>query len=308
MGQGSSPEQVQAIIHQVDSDHSGEIEWPEFLQIMRNFYPNKLQEFEEEFYGPAKSFTQFSREDVAVFIEAFRLYDLDGSGSIDTNELGIALKSMGQGATEQDVKHIVAKFDANGSGEIDWPEFLAIMADLYEGKDLMAAAPKAKVSEPQQAAKGAPVTSAPKEVAKPAEQKFQTAAAVKRTQSQEPSSPKLQVGAQRGNPKCELCGKTVYPIEAVSSSDRTWHKGCFKCEAEGCQITLTLKTFNPVGGKIFCSKHTSKSKPTSVTVEGSMQAMAATSVPKLSKAQGIKKDARMTFGPGELGPVDPKEN
>jgi hypothetical protein len=31
------------------------------------------------------------------------------------------------------------------------------------------------------------------------------------------------------NPKCEICSKTVYPLEKISASDKAFHKWCFKC-------------------------------------------------------------------------------
>jgi Ca2+-binding EF-hand superfamily protein len=43
MGQGASPAQIREIIAKVDEDGSGEIEWPEFLTVMRMMYPEKNQ-------------------------------------------------------------------------------------------------------------------------------------------------------------------------------------------------------------------------------------------------------------------------
>jgi len=292
MGVGATKEVVQKILSDVDSNKSGEIEWPEFLNIQRNFYPQKLKEFEQKFYVPAKNFPQFSKDEVNVFVQAFRAYDLDDSGAIDARELAVAFWSMGQGVTAEQAQDIVHKFDADGSGVIEWPEFLAIMADIYEGRDLTA--PKTESAPPKPAAvpeKQTPVKEEPKPVSKPvASQPVASQPAIspsvtpKQTTSGSTASPK------GGNPKCELCGKTVYPIEALSSGERTWHKGCFKCEAEGCGITLTLKTFTPVGNKIYCSKHVPKEKPTSVAVGGTIVSKSQMAVPKLNTAQGIKKD------------------
>jgi len=223
---------------------------------------------------------------------------LDDSGAIDARELALAFWSMGQGVTTDQVQDIIRKFDTDGSGEIEWPEFLAIMAELYEGRDLTA--PKT-VSAPSKPAVTAPVKQSPvKEETKPVKEETKPVASPAST-SKQPSSPaaapasapKLASGGSgtiRGNPKCELCGKTVYPIEALSSGERTWHKGCFKCEAESCGITLTLKTFTPVGNKIFCSKHVPKEKPTSITVDGSIVSKSQLGAPKLHTTQGIKKD------------------
>jgi hypothetical protein len=303
----------------VDYDKSGEIEWPEFLLIMRKFYPNKLQDFEKKWYGPAQKFTEFSREDITVFIETFRTYDLDGSGSISVPELDFSFKAMGQGVSKDQLANIIETYDVDRSGEIDWPEFLQIMSDLYKGVALgakaeskpMAAQPSkpmaaqpSKPAQPMAAQPSKPAQTVPAAAPKPAQpmqtpQPAQPAtfAPVKATSSPN-VQPKMQVGAQRGNPKCAACDKTVYPIESISAIDKVWHKGCFRCESEGCNLTLTLKTFTAVGGQVFCAKHVPKTKPTQVT--DSMVYQSHKAAPKVSKAQGVQKNMRTTFGAGEM--------
>jgi len=99
----------------------------------------------------------------------------------------------------------------------------------------------------------------------------------------------------------------VYPIEEVKALEQSYHKGCFKCTEPGCGVTLNLKTFKSANNKVFCAKHVPQAKPTQLTVDGSLAAMNAVNAPKTSKAQGIKKDTRMTFGPGQLPTVNPEE-
>ncbi len=50
-----------------------------------------------KFYEEARPFAEFTKDEISVFLESFRQFDLDGNGSIDANELGVAFKSMGQG-------------------------------------------------------------------------------------------------------------------------------------------------------------------------------------------------------------------
>jgi len=301
----------------VDTDHSGEIEWPEYLTIMRKFYPQKLQEFEKKWYGPAQKFTEFSREDIGVFAESFRTYDLDGSGAISTDELRFAFAAMGQGISEEQLQKVIHTYDADNSGEIDWPEFLEIMSDMYKGVSLNerankkqeqakpamapAMAPAAAPAKPMTAPVTTPTKTTPAPAAAaPTKPAAFTPAVAKPVTA--PASPKVQVGGQRtANPTCSACGKTVYPIEAISAADRTWHKGCFKCEAEeGCNLSLTLKTFTAVAGKVYCSKHVPKNKPTQVSATGNMVLQSAMSAPKLQKAAGIQKNMRTTFGSDDM--------
>jgi Ca2+-binding EF-hand superfamily protein len=60
--------------------------------------------------------------------EAFDLFDTDGSESIDPKELKVALRALGFEPTKDEVKRLVAEIDREGSGTIDFNEFLAIVA------------------------------------------------------------------------------------------------------------------------------------------------------------------------------------
>jgi len=102
------------------------------------------------------------------------------------------------------------------------------------------------------------------------------------------------------NSTCSVCSKQVYPIEEIRALDQTYHKGCFKCQDPECSLTLNLKTFKGAGGKVYCVKHVPINKPTPVNIQGSIAMSNATNAPKVQKAQGVKKDQRMTFAPGEL--------
>jgi len=131
MGMKATPQVAQEIINSVDKDGSGTVEWPEYLEIMRTFYPEKRRQFIRDFYEPAKKFPEFTKDEINVFVQTFRRFDLDGSNSIDANELGIALKFMGMGSSPKIVQQIIDEVDADKSGEIEWPEFLVIMRNFY---------------------------------------------------------------------------------------------------------------------------------------------------------------------------------
>jgi len=102
------------------------------------------------------------------------------------------------------------------------------------------------------------------------------------------------------------CGKTVYANEAVTTADRSWHKACFKCQETGCGITLTIKNFTRSDEKIYCEKHVPKYKAN--VGQDSMAMNSARAAPKLKGVSGIKKDARTTFAPGKLQPLNPEED
>jgi len=297
MGQGFTKQQAKTFLDQVDADKSGQIEWLEFLHIMRNFYAQKRADFEKEFYGAAKNFPEFSKDDINVFAAGFREFDLDGSGSIDVDELGPLLKALGQGYNAESLQGVIDAVDEDRSGAIEFPEFLQVMKSLYSGKGV-----------PQKPA----TTSAP------AKTTFQTATPSKVAQSPKtstPPSPKTTAAPASSSPapvkatgmaashrdgsasksQCVLCGKTVYPIEAVKLDDQVWHKFCFKCVTPSCNASLNLKNVKKAGGQIYCQKHAPSSKPVQVSVKDSLVTMSQVSAPKPVKVSGIEKTRRMTF-------------
>eukprot|EP00461_Guttulinopsis_vulgaris_P001510 UN01510 len=71
--------------------------------------------------------TQLSPEQIADFKEAFSLFDRDNDGSITAKELGTVMRSLGQNPTDSELQDIIAEFDADGNGTIDFTEFLTMM-------------------------------------------------------------------------------------------------------------------------------------------------------------------------------------
>lgn len=67
--------------------------------------------------------------------QAFQLFDKDGDGSITTTELGTVMRSLGQSPTEDDLRQMINEVDADGSGTIDFAEFLTLMARKIKTKD-----------------------------------------------------------------------------------------------------------------------------------------------------------------------------
>ena len=51
---------------------------------------------------------------VTDFKEAFSLLDKDGDGTINTKELGILMRSLGQNPTEHELEDIIREIDMDG--------------------------------------------------------------------------------------------------------------------------------------------------------------------------------------------------
>lgn len=67
-------------------------------------------------------------DQIAEFKEAFLIFDKDGDGSISVKEIGTVMRSLGQNPSDDELKNIVDEIDQDGSGTIDFKEFLNMMA------------------------------------------------------------------------------------------------------------------------------------------------------------------------------------
>jgi len=274
MGQGTNRNRLQEIIDKVDDRGMGEIGWSGFLKIMDILYPDMKQKYEQTYYVPAKDFPEFTREDIDVFIQTFRECDIDGSGSIDVNELAEVFSRMGQGCSREKLQMIIDAVDDDGLGEIKFDGFLKIMKILYPEKKAPAKETTTTTRSPSKQSSQPPNTQSstrpPMKQNNPPPQQQQQQVQLKPVAKPLSSSTEVETGSSSpststttaspssspsGTKKCASCGKTVYPVELINALSTSWHKGCFKCQAEGCGITLNLKTFKGSNGKIYCNKH-----------------------------------------------------
>merc|ERR1712084_32625 len=76
-------------------------------------------------------------DEVAEMKEAFDLFDNDASGAISVNELTAAMKSLGFDVKHAVVYNMVADLDSDGSGEIEFGEFLEVMCAKITDKNTM---------------------------------------------------------------------------------------------------------------------------------------------------------------------------
>ncbi|XP_063729557.1 uncharacterized protein LOC134857118 isoform X2 [Symsagittifera roscoffensis] len=67
--------------------------------------------------------------------EAFWLFDRDGDGSITAKEIGAVMRNLGQNPTDEEVRDLMHEVDIDGSGTIDFDEFLYMMAKKMRDTD-----------------------------------------------------------------------------------------------------------------------------------------------------------------------------
>jgi calmodulin len=56
------------------------------------------------------------------------MFDKDGDGTITAKELGIVMRQLGLNPTEDEIHEMINEVDEDGNGEINFTEFLTIMA------------------------------------------------------------------------------------------------------------------------------------------------------------------------------------
>ncbi|KAB0395571.1 hypothetical protein E2I00_015683 [Balaenoptera physalus] len=64
---------------------------------------------------------------IAEFKAAFDMFDADGGGDISVKELGTVMRMLGQTPTKEELDTIIEEVDEDGSGTIDFEEFLVMM-------------------------------------------------------------------------------------------------------------------------------------------------------------------------------------
>ncbi|KAF8024496.1 hypothetical protein BT93_F1618 [Corymbia citriodora subsp. variegata] len=69
-----------------------------------------------------------TKQQIDEFQEAFCLLDKDGDGCITIKELATAIKSLDLNPTEEELQSMINEVDTNGSGTIEFGEFLNLMA------------------------------------------------------------------------------------------------------------------------------------------------------------------------------------
>jgi len=107
LGQNPTRTEIEDMVNEVDTDRNGSIDFEEFCKMMTT--PTKDVDFEAEMKS------------------AFRVFDLDGSGTISLEELRRVMKSFGEILTEDELDSMIKEVDKNGDGSIDYEEFVNFM-------------------------------------------------------------------------------------------------------------------------------------------------------------------------------------
>ena len=100
-------QEVLGLMREYDRDGAGQIEYPDFLEIMTT----KIAE----------------RDPVEEILKAFKLFDEDNTGRIRLRNLRRVARELGENLSDDELQAMIDEFDKDGDGEINENEFLGIM-------------------------------------------------------------------------------------------------------------------------------------------------------------------------------------
>jgi calmodulin len=110
LGHNMTAYEVQKLMAEVDKNGDGQIDFEEFCgMMMTQAKQGKMLTEEEE------------------LLRAFKLFDLDGDGTITSSELRKMMKNLGADLTDEEVELLIKEADYDGDGTLDLNEFTTFM-------------------------------------------------------------------------------------------------------------------------------------------------------------------------------------
>jgi len=110
MGSNFDDEELQEKIEEVDKEKAGKVNFKQFIVIVTPFLEDEDEDALEQ-----------------ELKEAFRMYDTKGEGFITTQVLKDIMAQLDPKLTDDDLQQIVDEVDEDGSGTVDFDEFMEMM-------------------------------------------------------------------------------------------------------------------------------------------------------------------------------------
>lgn len=102
--------EIRDMISEVDPKNTGGVNFQTFLKVA--IRKKRKAENSEE------------------IIEAFRVFDREGKGIITTSQLKHIMTNLGEKMTEDEADDMIREADINGTGEINYEEFVKMLAEM----------------------------------------------------------------------------------------------------------------------------------------------------------------------------------
>lgn len=131
LGEQLTLQNVQDMIREVDANSNGEVEFEEFLMIL------KKQKAKNQYTASLELAILFGPKELENLKRQFIKLDLDGSGFIDEHEIQALVKKLGKKVEDYDLKAMLREVDEDGSGSIGFNEFLKIIASMMKDTDAL---------------------------------------------------------------------------------------------------------------------------------------------------------------------------
>ena len=109
LGDKPTDEEIQDMINLVDENGDNEIDFDEFLTLMRLRMGDSGEDAEQNLR------------------DVFDIFDADGSGYIDRNEMRVLMKKLAQDLTEEEITQIMEEVDQDGDNQISFEEFRTLV-------------------------------------------------------------------------------------------------------------------------------------------------------------------------------------
>lgn len=109
LGQMPTQEQLEDMIHEIDTDNDGVVDFDEFLQMMTK---HRLEE--------RSNYLQ----DLS---DAFDVFDTNKDGVISHAELKTMMHNLGELLTDREIAAMINEVDTDGDGNVNFDEFVTLL-------------------------------------------------------------------------------------------------------------------------------------------------------------------------------------
>jgi len=100
-------EEIKKMMDECDREGTGKVEYGAFMDMMQS----RMAE----------------RDPIEEIRKAFKLFDVDGKGSIGVKDLKRITKELGENMTDEELTEMIEEADRNGDGEVTEDDFIRIM-------------------------------------------------------------------------------------------------------------------------------------------------------------------------------------
>ena len=109
MGQNPTEDEVLNLVIEYDINGDGTIDFEEFMEMMKK--------------------QSKDHDNSAELREAFKIFDRDGNGYIDAEELKRVVTQYGAKLTQEEACELLREADQDGDGKLDYNEFVKMMTE-----------------------------------------------------------------------------------------------------------------------------------------------------------------------------------